>query len=150
MGTRHRGTKEETLALNTYIKLMRAADTITSRVHRHILEEKLTPSQFGVLEALFHLGPMVQRDLASKLLVTGGNITMVVDNLEKRRLVRRERDESDRRFVNVYLTDEGLELIRQLFPHHAKEIAAEMKTLTPDEQDTLGRLCRKLGKKEAQ
>jgi len=150
MGTRYRGTDMEILALNTYIKLMRATDSITSRIHRHIQDDKLTPSQFGVLEALFHLGSMVQRDLASKLLVTGGNITMVVDNLEKRNLVKRERDESDRRFVNVHLTDEGLELIKRLFPHHAKEIESEMKTLTPAEQNTLGRLCRKLGKKEAQ
>ena len=148
MGTRHRGTKEEITALNTYIKLLRAADSVTTRVHRHHKEEKLTLSQFGVLEALFHLGSMVQRDLARKLLVTGGNITMVVDNLEKRNLVIRERDENDRRFINVHLTDKGLEVIRRIFPDHAKEIAAEMKTLTHDEQDTLGRLCRKLGKKD--
>ncbi len=60
MGTKYKGTDLEILALDTYIKLMRATNSITSRVHRFIVKEKLTPSQFGVLEALFHLGAMVQ------------------------------------------------------------------------------------------
>ncbi len=44
----------------------------------------LTESQFGVLDSLFHLGPMKQKEIGKKILKSGGNITMVINNLEKR------------------------------------------------------------------
>ncbi|MBA2748856.1 MAG: MarR family transcriptional regulator, partial [Tatlockia sp.] len=92
MGTRYLGTTEEVTALNAYIKLVRATESVSHRLHRHLESSKLTVTQFGVLEALFHLGAMHQRDLAEKLLKSGGNITLVIDNLEKRQLVKRDRE----------------------------------------------------------
>ncbi|UZP66511.1 MarR family transcriptional regulator [Desulfovibrio mangrovi] len=133
------------LALGTYVKLARAAETITACAHAHLNQHNLTISQFGVLEALLHKGPLCQRALADKLLKTGGNMTTVVDNLEKRGLVRRQREESDRRFSTVHLTDEGRELIKRLFPAHAQGITELFSTLTAEEQEQLGNLCRKLG-----
>ena len=105
----------------------------------------LTVSQFGVLEALLHLGPLYQKDLGNKILKSGGNVTMVVGNLEKRGLVRRVRDEDDRRHYSVQLTGKGKRLINVLFPEHAKRIVKEMNVLTPGEQVELGRLCKKVG-----
>ena len=148
MSTRYQGSEEEIRALDTYIKLMRATGSVTCRAHTHLMEEKLTISQFGVLEALFHLGPLVQRDLANKLLVTAGNITMVVGNLKKRGLVLRKRDNDDRRFITVYLTARGNDLIGRIFPIHVDAIRREFSALTADEQDVLGNLCKKLGIKE--
>ncbi len=105
----------------------------------------LTGSQFGALEALYHLGPLNQTEIARKLLKSGGNITLVIDNLEKRELVLRRRDEEDRRVLTVHLTDQGHRMIRELFPRHAAAIAEEMSALTIAEQEDLGRLCRKVG-----
>jgi MarR family 2-MHQ and catechol resistance regulon transcriptional repressor len=147
MGTRYRGTKEEVKALDTYIKLMRAAELVTTRIHRHLNAVNLTISQFGVLEALFHLGSLSQRDLAEKLLKSGGNMTMVIDNLEKRQLVKRERSAEDRRFVSVCLTEEGRQLISKIFPQHVAAVVEEISILTESEQAELGRLCLRLGKK---
>jgi MarR family 2-MHQ and catechol resistance regulon transcriptional repressor len=73
---------------------------------------------------------------------------MVVDNLERRGLVRRVRGTEDRRYVTVHLTEEGDRVIREAFPEHAARVADEMSRLTPEEQETLGRLCRKLGRGE--
>ncbi len=70
---------------------------------------------------------------------------MVIDNLEKRHLVERRRDSTDRRVVTVHLTDTGRSLIEELFPRHLQAILAEMNILTPLEQTQLGHLCRKLG-----
>ena len=109
-----RGNNQETRALGTYVKLMRAAESITSRVHKHLSSVGLTVSQFGVLEAIFHLGPLSQRDLGRKILRSSGNITMVIDNLEKRSLARRRRDGKDRRFVTVHLTEEGVALMKSI------------------------------------
>lgn len=148
MGTRYRGTKDEITALDAYIKLVRAADSVSTRIHRHLDAAHLTVSQFGVLEAVFHLGPLYQRDLAEKLLKSGGNITMVIDNLEKRELVRRERETEDRRCVSVYLTEKGQQLISQIFPSHVAAVVNEMSILTASEQKELERLCRRLGKQE--
>lgn len=145
MGSRHRGSAAEIRALDAYIKLHRAADSVTARLAPLIHEAGLTWSQFGALEALYHLGPLCQRDLGQKLLKSTGNITMVVDNLERRGLARRDRNPDDRRYVTVSLTEAGRELIERLFPRHAAAITREFSVLTAEEQDELARLCRKLG-----
>ena len=132
-------------ALNTYTKLMRAAESVTVRVHRVLAAPKLTVSQFGVLEALYHKGPLCQRDLAAKILKSTGNITLVIDNLEKNGLVRRVRDNEDRRFLTVHLTETGSTLITKVFGDVEAAIVCEMASLPEHEQELLGTLCKKLG-----
>ena len=139
------GNKKEVRALGTYVKLMRAAESITSRVHKHLSSVGLTVSQFGVLEAIFHLGPLSQKDLGRKILRSSGNITMVIDNLEKRGLVRRKRDASDRRMFIVHLTIEGQRLIGKIFPSHSALITNELSVLNATDQKILGDLCKKVG-----
>jgi MarR family 2-MHQ and catechol resistance regulon transcriptional repressor len=145
MGTHYKGTKEESDALDVFIKLVRAASSVSARVEAHLYEIGLTVSQFGVLESLYHLGPLYQKDLAAKILKSTGNITMVVDNLEKAGLVERVRDENDRRHFFVRITDRGSGLIRSFFPGHVQRIVQEMGRLTRAEQAALGRLCKKVG-----
>lgn len=145
MGSRHQGTDTELQALNSYIKLQRAAESIAVRTHKHLLQENLSSSQFGVLECLYHLGPLCQRDIGRKILKSSGNISTVIDNLEKRGYVTRERSSRDRRYISVKLTPAGRELIRHIFPGHVEEIVANMRKLSPREQQQLSRLCKKLG-----
>jgi len=145
MKRRYRGNQKEIRALRTYVKLMRAAESVTARTHRHLSSTGLTISQFAVLEALYQIGPLSQREIGQKILRSSGNITMVIDNLEKNGLVRRERFEADRRFFIVHLTDKGYQLINKIFPPHAAVIAEDLGVLTAAEQDALGRLCKKLG-----
>ena len=150
MGTHYKGSSDIRQALDAYIKLVRASESVTSRVIRHLDDDGLTVSQFGVIEALFHLGPLSQRELAQKILKSGGNVTMVIDNLEKRGLVKRDRDEEDRRLYRVTLTPLGRKLIKNIFPLHADKIASQMNILTKEELLELGRLCRKLGLQQAE
>jgi len=145
MGTRYEGTKEETRALNAFIKLVRAAQSVSGRVESHFSEIGLSVSQFGALEALHHLGPMNQKALAKKILKSTGNITLVLDNLEKRGLVERVRDEKDRRHYSVRITPKGSALIKSFFPGHVARIVHEMEALTRAEQADLDRLCKKVG-----
>jgi MarR family 2-MHQ and catechol resistance regulon transcriptional repressor len=146
MGTRHRGPADEVRALDAFVKLSRAADSVMERTHGHLAAEGLTPTQFGVLEALFHLGPLCQRDLGKKLLKTGGNVTFVVVNLEKRGLLRRARDAANRKFMNVSLTPAGRRLIRRVFPRHVAAVVAAMSSLSATEQEALARLLRTVGR----
>jgi MarR family 2-MHQ and catechol resistance regulon transcriptional repressor len=145
MATKYRGTPEEVLALNTFIKLSRASESLDTRLLRRRTLDDLTLTQFAVLEALHHLGPLTQRDLGAKLLKSGGNITLVIDNLERHHYVKRRRCETDRRLIFVELTDAGRRKIAQVFPKHLAAIVDEMAVLTPDEQRDLGILLRKLG-----
>lgn len=137
--------KKKSQILSTYIKLVRAAESVTARSHRYLLKENLSFGQFAVLEALFNLGPLCQKDLASKILKTARNITMIVDNLEKRNLVRRERNTEDRRYLNVHITDSGKNLFERIFPRHIENLEKEMEILTENEIEELGRLCRIIG-----
>ena len=146
MPTHYKGSPRDVLALDTFIKLTRASCTVASRLYAPVQRDHgMTESQLGVLEALFHLGPMPQTALCGKLLKSGSNLTTVVDNLEARGWVRRVRDADDRRVQVVHLTAAGRKAIDAAFPAHVARVAACMGSLTRDEQRELGRLCRKLG-----
>ena len=148
MGTHYKGSKEEKRTLDAYIKMMRASESITARLNKHLTDNDLTLSQFGVLEALLHLGPLNQRALGEKLLKSGGNITMVIDNLEKHGWVKRKRNPEDRRSVLIHLTEEGRDLIETYFPKHLELIMDEFSVLSSEEKEKLGELCKKVGQKE--
>ena len=145
MPTHFSGDEAVRRALDSYIKFSRARKMMGSQTSRLLAEYHLSESQLGTLEALYYLGPMCQKDIGDKLLVSGGNMTMVINNLEKRGLVSRERDAKDRRQIMIHLTEKGQQLISDLFPKHAQYITDLMAVLTPEEQEQLGRLCKKLG-----
>jgi MarR family 2-MHQ and catechol resistance regulon transcriptional repressor len=139
---------QQRLALATYVRLMRAANAARNHAARHLGGTILTLTQFAVLEALYHLGPMSLSDIAGKILTTGGNLTMVLGNLERIGLAHRQKCAEDRRVLIVVLTAKGKALIRKLFPEHAAAITDFMGALSPAEQEQLGVLCRKLGTHE--
>lgn len=145
MGTHFQGTEAERRALDTFIKLSRAAESVGRRVNDHLHDHQLTVSQFGVLEALYHLGPMPVGQLAGKILRSSANLTLVIDNLVKRGLATRERRATDRRAVEIDLTEAGRELVAALLPAHVAGVSAAFTALTPEEQTTLAALCRKVG-----
>lgn len=148
MGTHYKGSKKEINALNVFIKLIRAAESINSILNASLSKEGLTESQFGILEALFHLGSMSQKNLGSKILKSGGNITLVIDNLEKRGLVIRRRGVVDRRYFNIQLTEKGKKLIESVFPKQLKIITEEIGILSENEQRELQRMCKLIGLKQ--
>ncbi len=146
MPTKYRGSQDETRALSALITLLRASEAFSRSLQKEAADQGLSASQFGILEALLHLGPTCQGELAGKLLRSCGSITSVVAGLEERGLAERRRDGSDKRFVTVRLTAKGKALIGGIFPAHARTVAAQFRALTAPEQDELRRLCRKLGR----
>jgi MarR family transcriptional regulator, 2-MHQ and catechol-resistance regulon repressor len=145
MATRYRGEAAEVRALNAYINLTRAGRSVGTRLEHRLLELGLTESQFGVLETLLHCGPLFQRQLGEKLFTTRANISLIVDGLEEKGWVERERHPDDRRHVKVGLTAAGKKYVKQLFPVHLAAVVREFEVLTADEQNELARLCRKVG-----
>ncbi len=146
MSTHYQGSAEEVRALDTFIKLMRATEAVLAASRRTYAEAGLTDSQFGVLEALLHLGPLTPGELGRKILKSAGNLTLVVDNLEKAGLIERLTSNDDRRRRPVTLTAEGRDLAKHLFPKHARNLSRLFRVLSDEEQEQLCDLLRKLGK----
>ncbi len=145
MGTHFKGNKKEVNSLNSYIKLKRAAEAVSSRINTSLAKKGLTESQFGVIEALYHLGPLSQKELGDKLFKSGGNITLVVDNLEKQEIVIRKRGKPDRRYFKIHLTEKGTNLVKEIFPAQLKMIVEEMSVLSDKEHSQFQELCKKIG-----
>jgi MarR family 2-MHQ and catechol resistance regulon transcriptional repressor len=137
--------KKVDLALSLWVKLARAHDTFNHLTGANIRTTGLTPAQFGVVECLGHLGSMLIGDLTKKHLVSGGNMTVVVDNLEKDGIVERSVSKEDRRAFYVRLTPKGKRLFNKIFIQHAEYVAALASVLTETEQTELGSLLKKLG-----
>ena len=146
VNSKYSGSEEQRVALDTFIKLMRSVNVLTREFREGKTSTvKITYSQFGVLEALLHLGTLSQKQLCQKILRTKGNLSLVVENLKKAGLVERHRDPDDRRKFLVGLTEKGRNVIGDIFPPHAQTITKLMSILSLEEQQTLGQLCRKLG-----
>jgi MarR family 2-MHQ and catechol resistance regulon transcriptional repressor len=145
MGTHYNGSKKEIDALDSYIKLIRSAESLNAKINLELSEFDLTESQFGVLDALFHLGPMKHKEIGKKILKSGGNITMVINNLERRELVQRKRGEKDKRQFIIHLTSKGKNKIQGVLPTIVKKIKNHFEVLSKDEQRELQRLCKVIG-----
>lgn len=143
--SRYQGPPREVRALDAFVKLMRATDTLGGVLERSLATHQLTLGQLGVLEVVHHLGAMAQCDLARKLLRTEASVSLLVRALEKKGLVRRLRAEPDFRRRAVWLTKDGRRVMEKVFPPHAALIAESFGLLATKEQEELARLCRKLG-----
>ncbi len=128
-----------------WVKLARASTTFSRLAGRDIEQYGLTQPQFGVLEMLGHLGPLTTGEIGKRMLVTGGCVTVILDNLEKEGLVERTRSSTDRRVVNVQLTAKGRSMFEEIFRKHARKVAELASVLTEEEQTQLSRLLKKLG-----
>lgn len=146
MPTSFTGSPAQRRTLDTFIKLTRCTDSLMARIAERNTIGDLTFSQFAVLEALYHLGPMTAGEVGQKILKSGGNMTLVIDNLERDRLVRRERNANDRRVIHVHLTEAGKAKVEAVLPGHVAALVDEFKVLSAKEQEMLGELCKKLGK----
>jgi len=140
------GSRAEMRTLDTFIKLTRCTNSLLARLAERNSIGDLTYSQFAVLEALYHLGHLTQGEVSSKILKSTSNITTVIDNLERAGLVRRARDAKDRRVIHVHLTEAGSGKVEAVLPGHVAALVDEFKVLSAREQETLGELCKKLGR----
>lgn len=145
MKTTKRYGDEIDLALSLWVKLARAYASFNKHTMKDIAGFGVTQAQFGVLECLGHLGPLTLGELTKKMLVSGGNMTVVVNNLERGGYVIRTKDVKDRRVMRIRLSPKGKESFDTIFVKHAEFVRKTASVLTPDEQKELGSLLKKLG-----
>ncbi len=131
-------------SVRAYVRLVRSAERLHALVSRGLTEHGLSASQFSAMKVLRLHGKLAQRDIAKHILKSGGNITILVDNLETLGLVRRDRDTVDRRITYVQLTPEGERLFDEIYPPHLARIRDAMGALNDHECETLLGLLEKI------
>lgn len=136
--------KEDNINLKTLIALSRCSQNVHKREFETMKKGGLTVSQFAVLEVLYHKGDLRVSEILDKILATGGNMTVVIENLIKERLVKRNIDINDRRVNIISITDKGRDLMSQIFPEHVENINTIFNVLSTEEKQTLIRLLKKL------
>lgn len=137
-------------ALKLWVVLSRAFDAVQAHAQADIARHGLTITEFGVLEALFHKGPLLLGEVQRKLLVTSGGVTYLVDRLVAKGLVERRRCPTDRRAAYAALTPDGEALIREIFPLHAAAIDRALGGLDGEQRAQAITLLRTLGRYAAE
>ena len=137
-------------ALKLFVVLSRAYAAVSRHTTQDIARHDLTGAEFGVLEVLYHRGPLLLGDIQRRILVSSGGITFLVDRLVKKGFVERRECEKDRRARYAALTPAGERLMRRIFPEHADCIAEAVAGLDPAAQKTAIRLLKALGQGAAE
>ncbi|MCM3568711.1 MarR family winged helix-turn-helix transcriptional regulator [Neobacillus mesonae] len=132
-------------SLKLFIVLSRAYKAINEHVNKFIQSNGLNPTEFAVLELLYHKGDQPLQQIGAKILLASGSITYVVDKLEQKGLLKRVACPNDRRVIFAQISDEGKNLIQGIFPEHAKRIDELMSSLTDSEKTEAIELLKKLG-----
>ncbi len=146
MASRYRGTAQEQQALEAFTVMNRAVDAVQSAAFAKApIPREITMTQFEILEALLHRGPLTHTQIVHKILKTKGNISYMLTGLEKNGFVRREAAGKDRRERLVELTEEGRQVIDAYFPRLARAFAEVSSALTAEELEELTRLAKRLG-----
>ena len=136
----------DTSGVHLWLVMWKAFRSMEAQAGRSIAGLGLCQSDFGVMEALLHKGPLPVKALGEKVLLTSGSMTAAIDRLERRGLVAREDDPQDRRSRIVRLTPEGRKTIQALFRVHERDMEQAAARLNRGERLELTRLLRKLGK----
>ncbi len=139
-----KGEKKARRALEAYARLQRAASLSSARVDQAVNAFGLSASQLGVLDVLAERGSLHQQELVRALGRSKAQMTSIIDALEKRGAVKRERHATDRRFMTVHLTADGRALLERAAPVRAAAIIALMRELSGEQRARLTRLCRRL------
>jgi MarR family 2-MHQ and catechol resistance regulon transcriptional repressor len=143
-----RSTAQER-ALKLFVVLQRAANAVMSRLLRDAHQHDLTHTEFEILEALYHKGPLLLGDVQKKILLSSGGVTYTIDRLADKGLVERRECETDRRARYAALTPRGEALIAKIFPIYAERIDDVMGALSAREQEEAIAALRKLGRSAA-
>ncbi len=139
-------TEEVKQSLKLFIVLSRAQKAISETTNQFFQQKGLNPTEFAVLELLYHKGRQPLQQIGNKILLASGSITYVVDKLEKRGLLKRVSCPTDRRVTYAEISEEGSAFMGEIFPQHEKELHELMGALSPEEKEVAIELLKKLGR----
>src|SRR5207237_1549705 len=146
---RKKTTRQDSTGVHVWLVFMKAFQALLPHAARSIKRTELGDSDFRVLEALLHKGPLPVNTIGPKVWLTPGSISVAVDRLVKKGLVSRKDHPDDRRVRQVELTTKGRALIARGFQEHSAAMETSVRVLSKNERLTLLRLLKKLGKHAA-
>ncbi|MFX3674295.1 MAG: MarR family winged helix-turn-helix transcriptional regulator [Paenisporosarcina sp.] len=138
-------SKELTQSLKLFIVLSRANKALHECTNQFFQTNGLNPTEFAVMELLFHKGRQPLQKIGNKILLASGSITYVIDKLEKRGFINRVSCPSDRRVTFAEITSEGENFMANLFPEHEQQLHEIMNVLSSEEKEQAINLLKKLG-----
>lgn len=127
-----------------WIALVRAEKAVVRELTRALAPLDLKIAQLDVLMNLYRHPGMSQHDVARRLLVGRSNITMLLPQLEKQGLLRRESDPKDKRVMRLFLTEEGETLLMKALKVYSALIERVMAQSTPAQCDAMGDQMRRI------
>ncbi|MCC3374862.1 MarR family winged helix-turn-helix transcriptional regulator [Cohnella sp. REN36] len=136
---------EDRLPMKALIALSRSYRAVMTKLGQQIERHGLNPTEFAVLEFLYHKGDQPTQKIGEKILITSGSITYVVDKLERKGYLKRKRCDQDRRVIYASITPKGKELMDRMFPEHAEEIHRLFSVLDESEKLQMVEMLKKLG-----
>ncbi len=137
-------------SLKLFVVLLKAAKTLSDLSMLDMKKYGMSPSEFKIIELLYHKGAIPIQKIAERILMSSGTMTFNIDKLEKRQLLRRVPCAKDRRVIYVELTELGTKTFRDMFAHHAAYLDSIMQSLSTEEKQTATELLKKLGKGAAE
>ena len=146
---RKKTTRQDSTGVHVWLVFMKAFQALLPHAARSIKRTELGDSDFRVLEALLHKGPLPVNTIGPRVWLTPGSISVAVDRLVKKGLVSRKDHPDDRRVRQVELTAKGRALIARGFQEHSAAMETSVRVLSKNERLTLLRLLKKLGKHAA-
>jgi len=138
-------TDDTELSLNLFIVFARSHRAVFDHIKRDIQNYGLNPTEFGVLELLYHKGPQALQHIGQKILLASGSITYVVDRLEEKGLLNRKPCKQDRRVTYAEISDTGKSLMEEIFPKHREVIKNIFSNLSTEEKLSAIDLLKKIG-----
>ncbi|HBI02837.1 MAG TPA: MarR family transcriptional regulator [Paenibacillaceae bacterium] len=131
--------------LRLFIVLSRAYKFIMEHALRDMRKHGLNPTEFMVLELLYHKGPTPLQQIGDRILLASGSMTYVVDRLVQKGYLKRQHCEKDRRVIYGVLTEKGKELFDEIFPQHEEAIRNALAGLDEEEKAQAIDLLKRLG-----
>lgn len=136
--------KQNDLNLKAFIGLSRTTQGLHKRAGNIFNKGGLTLSQFAVLEALYHKGDLTIQEIIESILSSSGNMTVVINNLEKEKMIERHVNPKDKRSSIIAITDKGKQKVEEVFPLHLADLKKSFDTLTQNEKEALITLLKKI------
>ncbi|WP_087974383.1 MarR family winged helix-turn-helix transcriptional regulator [Oceanobacillus rekensis] len=138
----------ENFSLKAFVVLMKASRTLEEIIKKDISSYGMRTSDFTILEALYHKGRQTIREISEAVLINTGSITYVIDKLENKGLLERSNCADDRRVVYIQITDQGKDLMDDIFPKHQKVIEDIFEDVSIEDKQILIEVLKRVGNKE--
>ncbi|MGG4179883.1 MarR family transcriptional regulator [Virgibacillus pantothenticus] len=138
---------KENLSLKAFVVLIKASKALQDHVMEDIKNYGMKTSEFIILETLYHKGKQTVREISDSVLIKTGSITYVIDRLEEKGMLQREHCQKDRRVVYIDITDEGKNLMDEIFPKHQKVIEELFMDISDEQKQTIIDVLKKVGKR---